>query len=80
MGICGMVVRGMFMRLAIMFRESRPIYPRDIVEYERSFQEAEVLYKEWLESRKDHVGLQLFAIRKSTKENAYAIRSQGDEG
>lgn len=63
-----------------MFRESRPIYPRDIVEYERSFQEAEVLYKEWLESRKDQIGLQLFAIRKSKKENAYAIRSQGDEG
>ena len=75
-----MVVRGMSMRLATMFRESRPIYSRDAVEYQRAFQEAEVLYEEWLESRKDQVGLQLFAIRKSKKESAYAIRSQGDEG
>jgi hypothetical protein len=80
MGTCGMVVRGIPMRLATMFRESRPIYPRDTVEYQRSFQEAEVLYKEWLESRKDHVGLQLLAIRKSKKETAYDVRSEGDEG
>lgn len=61
-----------------MFRENRPIYPRDTVEYQRVFQEAEVLYKEWLESRKDQVGLQLFAIRKSKKENAYDVRGEGD--
>ena len=59
----------------------RPIYPRDQPAYTEAFQQAEQEYKEWLESRKDQVGLQLFAIRKSKKENAHAnVRSEGGEG
>lgn len=80
MGTCGMMGLGIHFRLTDM-REHRPIYPRDTVEYQRSFQEAEKLYKEWLESRKDQVGLQLLAVRKHKKETANAnIRGEGDEG
>jgi hypothetical protein len=62
-------------------RDHRPIYPSDGAEYTRALQEAKQEYKDWLESRKDKVGLDLLAVRKFKKENAHAdIRSEGGEG
>lgn len=79
MGTCGMGSLGIHFRLTDM-REHRPIYPRDGQVYTNAISAAEDEYKAWLESRKDQVGLQLFAIRKSKKENAHDVRSEGDEG
>ena len=61
-------------------REHRPIYPSDGQAYTDAITSAEDEYKAWLESRKDHVGLQLLAVRKSKKENAYGVRSDGNKG
>jgi hypothetical protein len=50
-------------------REHQPIYPKDGQVYTDAIASAEDEYKTWLDSRKDKVGLQLFAIRKSKKES-----------
>lgn len=79
MGTCGMMGRGIHFKLTDM-REHRPIYPSDGQAYTDAITSAEDEYKTWLEARKDQVGLQLFAIRKSKKENTYGVRSVGIQG
>lgn len=44
---------------------NRPIYPSDTVEYARAMNEAEMLYKAWLDERQDKRGLHLFENRHS---------------
>lgn len=43
----------------------KALYPEHGTEYDRAMQDAERLYKEWLVSRKDMRGIQLFATRKN---------------